>query len=91
MYFVVIYSPGANWDHNKSTQELIGEHAQYLQSLFDQNKVVMAGPFSDDSGGVAILQVDSENEARKVVENDPCVRSRVINADLRPWKVFLKK
>ena len=52
--------------------------------------VVLAGPIGDGSGAMVVLQVRSENEARRVVEGDPYTAAGVgVDHVLRPWNVVI--
>ncbi len=50
-------------------------HADYFAALFAAGKVVLYGPVRSAAGafGVAVLEVESEGEAREIAGNDPSV------------------
>ena len=68
------------------------QHREYLARLFEQGKLVSAGPFADDSGALFIYEVDSEKAAAELVATDPFSTSGVFaEHQLKPWKlVFMK-
>ena len=47
------------------------EHLACLQTLKDEGKVVTIGPTKDVTKLIAILDVESEDEARRLIEEDP--------------------
>ncbi|MCZ6701034.1 MAG: YciI family protein [bacterium] len=47
------------------------EHLARLQTLKDEGKVVTIGPTKDVTKLIAILDVESEDEARRLIEEDP--------------------
>ena len=66
------------------------DHLAYLQSLLEEGTVVLAGPVGDGSGAMMVLQVGSEEEARRVIEADPYTAAGVgANHVLRPWHVVI--
>lgn len=66
------------------------DHLAYLQSLLDAGKVVLAGPVGDGYGAMMVLQVGSEEEARRVVKDDPYTAAGVgVDHVLRPWNVVI--
>jgi uncharacterized protein YciI len=70
----------------------VGEHFRYLEKLVEEGVVLMAGRTlnNDESAfGVVILVAASEAEARAVMQNDPAVKRRVMNAELFPYRVAL--
>jgi len=85
-FFVVIFKPGPRWIPGKSIfEQPLDPHVTYLQGLFKRGKLVTAGPFSDSSGGMTIMQVDSEQEARQLIDRDPNVINGLLQAELHPW------
>lgn len=84
--FVILYHPGGAWAKGKPVWDQdLGAHAQYMLHLRRSNKLVMGGPFTDDSGGLAIIDAADRAEAKSILAADPAVRKDVFKADLRPW------
>jgi hypothetical protein len=66
------------------------DHLAYLQQLHKEGTVVLAGPVGDGSGAMMVLRAGSEEEARRVVENDPYSAAGVgVDHVLRPWNVVI--
>lgn len=66
------------------------DHLAYAQSLQEAGTVVLAGPVGDGSGAMMVLKVGSEEEARRVMENDPYTAAGVgVDHVLRPWNVVV--
>lgn len=63
------------------------EHGVYMQTLFDEDRLLYGGPFDDHTGGLAIMTVESEAEAQAIVDEDPAVVDGTFDADLHPWMV----
>jgi hypothetical protein len=61
-------------------------HLEYIDKLFKEEKVVMAGPFADGQGGMIIYRTDSWEEAKQLAEADPVVAQGARTLDLREWK-----
>ena len=54
--------------------------------------VILAGRTQNkdhSSFGIIILNADSEEEARRIVQNDPSVKNHVVRAELYPYKIAL--
>ena len=60
-------------------------HLEYINDLFKQGKVVMAGPFTDKKGGMVIYKADSYEEALKMAQADPVVAQGARTLELREW------
>lgn len=84
--FVLQYSPGPGWDPGKSVSEQpLEAHGAYIFGLHCQNRLVLGGPFEDDSGGLAIIRASSDDDARAVAEADPAVRDGIFECRVRPF------
>jgi uncharacterized protein YciI len=66
------------------------DHLAYLKSLHERGTVVLAGPVGDGSGAMMVLQAGSEEEAARVVKEDPYTTAGVgVDHVLRPWNVVV--
>jgi uncharacterized protein len=81
-YFVYkLIPPRPTFDEDMSeAAETMGQHFGYWQGVIDRGQVVVYGPVSDPSGvwGLAVLEVESEDEARALATADPAPRRRVV-------------
>jgi uncharacterized protein len=65
-------------------------HRQYLTSVFEQGKLAISGPFSDDRGGLMVYEAASAEEVEAIIAEDPFARQGVfLSWELRPWNVVL--
>lgn len=46
-------------------------HREHLNAQAAAGKLLMAGPFGDESGGMIIFEADSEDEVREIMAADP--------------------
>ncbi len=80
-----------NWTEQDG--RIVGAHFRRLQQLLKDGKVILAGKTLNDSDpsqfGVVILKVDSEAEARKIMEEDDAVREKIMTAQLFAFHVAL--
>lgn len=89
--FAIIYEPGPNWIKGRSIYEQdLMRHGQYMQKLLKDGILEMGGPFSDSSGGMAIINVADADEAQKILADDPSITMGVFTAKLRPWYVVFR-
>ena len=70
------------------SEQPLQAHVKYLIELYRAEILRFAGPFADDSGGAALLEVDSEEEARKIASQDPAVTEGVLVYQLHPWQLI---
>jgi len=60
-------------------------HLEYVNELYKEGKVFMAGPFTDKEAGLVIYKAESLEEARKLAEADPVVVEGARTLELREW------
>ncbi|SRR5258708_33155 len=87
--FVFIYTAGPAWLAGKPVREqpFFREHVRYMQQVFADKRLIMGGPFLDIQGGLGILDVANEAQAREIVAHDPAVQARLFEPHLHPWYV----
>lgn len=83
------YDP-ANW--TKETQQLQIAHFNYLKNLFETGVMKHVGRTDVPMGhadlhGYAIFEAHSEEEAQKIMNDDPAVRYGLMSARLLPYKI----
>ena len=69
---------------------VLSQHTAYLSKLTEQGVVLLAGRTQnadDSSFGIVILQADSFDSAKAIMENDPVVRDGVMRSELYPYKI----
>jgi uncharacterized protein YciI len=80
-----------NWTEQDG--QLVGRHFRRLQQLHKEGKVVLAGRTTNDADpsqfGIVILEVGSEEEARRIMESDDAVKGKIMTAQLFPFAVAL--
>ena len=86
-YFVLSHAPGPAWDHSKGffDQPGLRHHLEYMKPIFAAGKIVLGGPFLDDSGGMMILDVATVEEATAIAAADPTVKAGLLVVTVRPW------
>jgi uncharacterized protein YciI len=61
-------------------------HREHLEANAASGKLLMAGPFVDDSGGFVILEAENEDEARAIMAEDPFTKEGVFaSAELKEF------
>jgi uncharacterized protein YciI len=92
-YFVLAHAPGPKWDPTRGFREQAGieQHTNYMQDFFDCGTLVLGGPFLDNSGGMMIFDLDSAQEAQRVAEDDPTVKSGLLAVTVKPWLAIFRQ
>jgi uncharacterized protein len=79
---------GANTSQDAATaNELQKGHLAYMTTLREQGKLLVAGPFMDNSAmrGIVIYRVASVEDAKALAANDPAVKAGRLAIDAHPW------
>jgi uncharacterized protein YciI len=90
--FAIQYAPGPAWFAGKPIAEQpLKEHLAYLKGLYQAGHLVMGGPFTDNSGGLVVLEADQETDAQTMAANDPAVINGILTAKVRPWRLLMQR
>lgn len=82
-------------DQTKWTQReenIVDRHFEKLQKLLRDGKLILAGRtlnMDEKTFGIVIIEVESEEEARNIMNNDPAVLEGIMTAELFPYRVAL--
>jgi len=84
------YQDEKNW--TEADNQAVGRHFAKLQELQKQGKLILAGRTTvKESMGVVILEVESEAEARKIMDADDAVKAGIMSAEVLPFQTALMK
>jgi uncharacterized protein YciI len=91
MEFVIIKKPRENFIETMTDKEaeIMSSHFQYLKQKLSEGKLIMAGPVTTGDFGISVLETESEQEARDIVNNDPAVLAGIMKPTLYPFRVSL--
>jgi uncharacterized protein len=78
-------SPASDIDERR----LMDEHGSYFQEQFAAGKLLLYRPVmaTSEAFGLAVLEVESESDARRFGEDDPSVRAGLNRFKIHPMQV----
>ena len=96
--FVIVWTPGPRWIEGDSIYEqpYIGEHADHLDQLMSENRIVLSGPFTMPAGtppssvGMTVVTAADEASLRAWLVADPAIVHQVLTAELRPFQIIFE-
>lgn len=90
-YFFKLIPPRPTFPFDITSEEklLMEEHSRYFEEQFAAGIILLYGPVMAPDGafGLAVLEVDSEAEARRFGEGDPSVRAGLNRFEIYPMRV----
>lgn len=93
IYVLKLIPPLLNKDNwTEREEKIVDRHFYRLQKLLEEGKLFLAGKtagIDEKTFGIVILEVESDEEAKAIMENDPCVAEGIMTAELYPYKVAL--
>lgn len=88
-YVMVLLKNGSVPSLPKAKQDSIfGGHMKNIQRLADEKKLVVAGPFERNDykyRGIFIFDSNSIEDTKKLVETDPAIVAKLLDADYLIW------
>lgn len=84
--------PGPSWVPGVPTrqQPLWDEHAAFIDRLFEQGRIVLAGPYGDCSRALVILEARDADEAAALLRDDPWAKAGIlVSSEVIDRTVFL--
>jgi uncharacterized protein len=89
MYVLVLLKTGpVIIDDKKITDSLFAGHMKNIQRLADEGKLSVAGPLQKNDKnyrGIFILNVKTLDEAKALLQTDPTIKAKVLDAELYGW------
>jgi len=87
-YVMAFLKMGPNQDQDSaSAAQLQRAHLDNIKRLADEKKLIVAGPFLDDSDirGIFIFNVETIEEAEALTKTDPAIKAGRLVMELHPW------
>ena len=85
MLFVIIGHDGP--DGARLRPSVRPAHLENLKPLIDQGRLIIGGPFTDGSGSLMIVEMESAAEAVEFIRNDPYMKQGVFaRFEVKPFR-----
>lgn len=87
-YVMAILKAGPNRNQDSAAAaKLQKAHLDNISRLANEGKLILAGPFLDNSEmkGIYIFNVETIEEAKKLTETDPAILAGRLIMELHPW------
>ena len=89
-YYFVMLTSGPDRDKVKDTaviNKLQAGHMANMKRLFNAGKLLVAGPFGDDSNwrGIFIFDCETQLEVETLLATDPAIKAGRLAYEIHPW------
>lgn len=87
-YYLVLLKKGPNRSQDSLTVAKIQEgHMAHIRKMAETGKMCLAGPLMDDQDirGICVYNVNSAEEASRLANDDPAIKSGRLIAEVHPW------
>ncbi|MBV8252780.1 MAG: hypothetical protein JO154_09255 [Chitinophaga sp.] len=87
-YWMVFLKTGPHRDQTKTeAADIQRKHLENIGKLAKAGKLIVAGPFEDDSDlrGIFIMDCKDSLEAASLVQTDPAVNAGRLAFEIKPW------
>jgi len=84
------WKDSGKWPEDQLANDALKGHGEYWAEQLKKGKVLMTGGMKGDywdNVAIILLEVESEDEAKRLVANDPAVKAYVFQAQVRPFDV----
>ena len=89
-FFTIHKTPKRAEASKEFVLETLNKHTAYFKELGKQDKCLFAGPFVDQTtdmgGGIYSFQCETEDEARRLADNDPLVAEGLYSYRILEWR-----
>lgn len=88
-YILVMLKTGQNKTTDTAfISECFSGHLANIERLVKEGKMIVAGPMGSNNNnyrGIFILDLTSVEEAEKLMQTDPAIKERLLDAELYSW------
>jgi uncharacterized protein len=83
--FLVVYKAGPAWKADVSSDVQLRDHGRYMFGLHQKKAMKAGGPFTNGTGGAALIEAESLAAAQAIVDADPAIVTKVFVAEVHAW------
>lgn len=88
-YYMVFLYRGDQWtpEQNATTKAIQEGHLKNISRLAETGKLILAGPFLDDTNlrGIFLFDAKDEAEVKSLIATDPAIIAGRLRAEIKPW------
>jgi len=92
--WVVRVKRGGPWDFSKDMREQDGwdGHAAYMDGIFEDGFLLLAGPLEGDKETLWVVNADSEDEIRERMKQDPWAPNGMLTpVRIERWDIVMDR
>ncbi len=85
---------GGPWDWSRDMREQQGwdDHAAYMDGIFDEGFLLLAGPLEGDRETMWVVEAGSEEEIRQRMKEDPWSANEMLTpSKIERWNIVMDR
>lgn len=89
-FLVTATAKRENFRENVTEEEktIISQHLDYINQMVAKKKILFTGSCVDGAMGLIVYKAESYEAALELFENDPLVKSGIMNTEIHPFKTL---
>ena len=88
MHYVFTYEPVAPGSEPSISAQ--PAHRAWIAKLFAEKRLLLAGPFTTEAGGMAIVEATDRAAAERLLAEDPAIANGTFRATVRELNVLYR-
>ena len=92
--WVIRVQRGGPWDWSRGMREQDGwdEHATYMDGIFDEGWLLLAGPLEGDRHTMWVVEAESEEEIQRRMQEDPWSKNGMLTPlTIERWDIVMDR
>lgn len=84
------WKDSGKWPDDREANAALAAHSEYWAKQLGEGRAMLAGGMKGDywdNVALIVFEAESEEQARKIVQEDPAVKAYVFQAQVRPFDV----
>lgn len=84
-----VVRPGSGLEPTPEEARVFSVHYDYLKGKLEDGELILAGPCLDEAYGIVIFRAESDEAAKRFMDEDPAIRNGLMTAEVHRFRISL--